>query len=82
MKQVLVELPAELAARLERVAPARSRQRSQFIRMAIQKALWELDELTTRRAYLRSTPTDEAWPEADWQAWAAPARRARRRPRG
>ena len=36
---MLVEVDDELARRLERVAPARSRRRSEFIRRAILKAL-------------------------------------------
>jgi hypothetical protein len=49
---ILIELDAETHRRLERVAPAKSRKRSAFIRAAIQKALWDLDEERTRRAYL------------------------------
>ena len=47
MKSMLVELDDDVAARLERVAPARSRQRSEFIRNAIRRALWELEERAT-----------------------------------
>jgi predicted transcriptional regulator len=53
MKQLLVEVDDEVAARLEQVAPARSRRRSEFIRMAIRMALWEEEERATAEAYRR-----------------------------
>ena len=53
MKQILVELDDDLANRLETVAPARSRQRSEFIRAAIGKALCEIEERRTAEAYRR-----------------------------
>jgi len=53
MKQLLVEVDDEVAADLERVAPARSRRRSEFIRLAIRKALWEEEERATAEAYRR-----------------------------
>lgn len=53
MKQLLIELDEETAASLEKVAPGRSRRRSEFIRMAIRKALWELEERLTAEAYAR-----------------------------
>ena len=53
MKQLLVEVDDDIAARLEQVAPARSRRRSEFIRMAIRKALWEEQERATAEAYRR-----------------------------
>lgn len=70
VKQILVELDAETAARLERAAPARSRRRSEFIRGAIRRALWELEERDTRAAYLRDPDTtDGVWPEPPWEPW-------------
>lgn len=53
MKQLLVEVDDDIAAGLEEVAPARSRRRSEFIRMAIRKALWEEEERATAEAYRR-----------------------------
>lgn len=50
--QVIIELEPETLKRLEAVAPARSRKRSAFIRAAIEKSLWELEEAKTRCAYL------------------------------
>jgi len=49
---VLIDLDPDTYRRLERVAPAKSRRRSAFIRAAIQKSLWEREEEATRRAYL------------------------------
>jgi predicted transcriptional regulator len=80
-KQILVELDAATAARLERAAPARSRRRSEFIRQAIRRALWELEERETRASYLRDPDRSEvAWPEPAWEPWtvAEPKRRVRR----
>ena len=70
MKQFLVEVDDELARRLERVAPARSRRRSEFIRRAILKALWEAEERTTAEAYARQ-PDSAAAPvdPAVWDEW-------------
>jgi predicted transcriptional regulator len=53
VKQLLVEVDDDIAASLEHVAPARSRRRSEFIRMAIRKALWEEQERATAEAYRR-----------------------------
>ena len=82
VKQILIELDADTAARLERAAPARSRRRSEFIRNAIRRALWEIEERETRAAYVRSPQdADVAWPEPSWEAWATaePKPRARKR---
>ena len=81
VKQILVELDPETAERLERAAPARSRRRSEFIREAIRRALWELEERETRAAYLRDPDTaDRTWPEPQWEPWtiAEPKRRAKK----
>ena len=82
IKQILIELDAETAARLERAAPASSRRRSHFIRDAIRRALWELEEHETRSAYLADGRIkDAAWPEAPWEPWVVsePKRRSRKR---
>ena len=65
MKQLLIELDDETADKLEQVAPARSRKRSRFIRTAIRRALWELEEQATAAAY-RSQPDsgDDAYVDA------------------
>jgi predicted transcriptional regulator len=59
MKQVLIELDDEVAEQLERVAPARSRRRSEFIRAAIRRALWEDQERVTAEAYRRQPDSAE-----------------------
>ena len=51
MKKILIEIDDETAEKLEQVAPGRSRRRSQFIRSAIRRALWELEEQATAEAY-------------------------------
>jgi len=53
------------AARLERAAPGSSRRRSEFIRAAIRKALWELEEHVTEEAYARQ-------PDASVEAYIDP----------
>jgi len=58
MKQLLIGVDEQMAERLERVAPARSRQRSEFIRSAIGKALAEVEERRTAEAYQRQPDTD------------------------
>jgi len=76
--QVLIELDDETLKRLEAVAPARSRKRSAFIRAAIQKSLWEMEEARTRRAYLAApdgepTPLDAAvWETAPFGGFDPP----------
>ena len=78
MKQLLIEIDSDTAARLEKVAPSRSRQRSEFIRAAIRRALWEMEEQATRAAYTRQPDSaDEAPPDpAVWEP-----RHQRRHPR-
>lgn len=66
--QVLIELDAETLRRLEAVAPGKSRKRSAFIRAAVQRALWELEEEKTRRAYLESPDVEPlAFDAASWE---------------
>ena len=77
MKQILVEVEPEVAERLEQIAPGRSRRRSEFIRMAIRKALWELEEAATAQAYRRvPDAADDAYLDAE--AWE-PAKSAKRK---
>jgi len=82
MKQLLIELDEETLAKLERVAPARSRRRSQFIRSAVSRALWELEERATAEAYRRQ-PDSVADTYLDARAWeqdrVGRRRKARRR---
>jgi predicted transcriptional regulator len=79
MKQLLIELDDDVAKRLEEVAPARSRKRSEFIRAAVNKALWDLEEKATQEAYQR-VPDQAADVYIDPRAWeTAPGRRPRSR---
>jgi predicted transcriptional regulator len=77
MKQILIELDDETLARLERVAPARARRRSEFIRAALSKALWEIEERATAEAYRRQ-PDSVADAPLDPGAWE-PRKPTRRR---
>jgi hypothetical protein len=61
MKQLLIELDDETAAQLEAVAPARSRRRSDFVRAAIRRALWEVRERATEAAYARTPDSEPAY---------------------
>lgn len=81
MRQFLIEIDDEVAERLERVAPARSRRRSEFIRMAIRRALWDLEECATAEAYRRKPDSaEEVYVDpAVWEPTSAAVRRRRRR---
>jgi predicted transcriptional regulator len=81
MKQLLVEIDEETAARLESVAPSRSRRRSDFVRAAIRRALWELEERGTAEAYSRTPDSaPDAYLDARvWEALPAPLPQRRRR---
>jgi predicted transcriptional regulator len=81
MKQLLIEVDDELASRLERVAPGRSRRRSQFIRCAIRQALWDLEERRTAEAYERQ-PDSEGEAYLDFRVWERPSKKpaVRRKP--
>jgi hypothetical protein len=70
---VLLSIDDELAKLLERVAPAKSRKRSIFIRAALRKAILEAEEVRTREAYARLPDTRDdvpfdpsAWSEEAW----------------
>lgn len=69
--QILIEIDAETLKRLEVVAPGRSRKRSAFVRAAIRKSLWEIEEAKTRRAYDREP--DVAPPSFDPSVWESDA---------
>jgi len=77
MKRVGVELPDQLARRLEQVAPSRHRKQSAFIREAIARALDEIQEASTQAAYCRDPQRDGAeWFDASlWGEWKEPERR-------
>jgi Arc/MetJ family transcription regulator len=78
MKKLLIELDDATAEELERVAPARSRKRSEFVRAAIRRALWELEEQATAEAY-RNQPDSASDVYVDPQVWERePSRTAER----
>ena len=58
MRTLRIRVGDEVAEQFERVAPSRTRRRTEFVRMAIRKALWELDEERTAEAYARQPDTD------------------------
>jgi predicted transcriptional regulator len=77
MDKIILELDPETAARLERVAPARSRKRSEFLRMAIRQALWDLEERETAQAYARE-PDSAGDVYIDSRVWEEPPSRGRK----
>ena len=64
MKSLLIQLDEPTLRELNRVAPAAKRQRAEFVRAAIRKAIRETEEERTRLAYLR-TPDSETDAD-DW----------------
>jgi metal-responsive CopG/Arc/MetJ family transcriptional regulator len=76
MKQLLVEIDDQTAAKLERVAPARSRKRSEFVRQALRRALWDEEERATSEAY-RRVPDDESEAYVASEVWEPRAKRPR-----
>jgi len=76
MAKILLELDDRTAERLEEVAPSRSRQRSEFIRMAIRRALWDLEEEATAEAYQHQPDVEEPYFDAEvWERSNKPKRR-------
>jgi metal-responsive CopG/Arc/MetJ family transcriptional regulator len=70
MKSLLVQLDEPTYRALNRVAPAAKRQRAEFVRAAIRRAIRETEEERTRRAYTEQ-PDSEAEAD-DWssaEAW-------------
>ena len=80
MKLVRITLDDDVAARLEQVAPGRSRRRSEFIRKAIREALWHLEEQATAEAYRRQPDSTDAYVSSEvWEPAAPKKPRGRRR---
>jgi Arc/MetJ-type ribon-helix-helix transcriptional regulator len=80
MKQLIVELDEPLARQLERVAPARSRQRSSFVRAALRRALDELVEARMAKAYNAKPDVEPAhFDPRLWEPKAAPRASGRKR---
>jgi predicted transcriptional regulator len=68
MKQILVELDDRCARDLERVAPAKKRQRAEFIRLAIRRAVDLALDRGTEEAY-RLRPLSRGAEGADVLGW-------------
>ncbi len=80
MPNILVFIDDAMARALEKVAPARSRERSRFIRLAIRKALMQLEDIETMKAYER-IPQDapDAFTRGEWDKYMPPDVRKRAR---
>jgi hypothetical protein len=80
MAQMLVQIPDKMLEELEKVAPGSSRKRSRFIRLAVQRALMEVQDVHTREAYRRMPDDELDWFDPRvWDEWRP--RRSRRRSR-
>jgi predicted transcriptional regulator len=76
MKSLLEEVDDELANRLERIASARSRRLSKFVRAAILGPFWEAEEQATAEAYARQPDSlDTAFDPAVWEGRGTPGER-------
>jgi metal-responsive CopG/Arc/MetJ family transcriptional regulator len=64
MKSLLVQIDEPTYRALNRIAPAAKRQRAEFVRLAIRKAIREAEEERTRMAYLKDP--DSAQDADDW----------------
>ena len=63
-----IEVDDELLEKLEKLGSGPSQRKSDFISMAIRKALWELEEKETAAAYARQPDSqDDAY--VDPEAW-------------
>ena len=80
MKQILVEIDDDLVERLEKLAPPRSRRRSEFVRNAIRQAIWNLEEQATAEAY-RQQPDSESDTYLNSSVWEPQEKRRIRRQR-
>jgi metal-responsive CopG/Arc/MetJ family transcriptional regulator len=74
MKTLVVTVEDEVVAKLARVAPEHSQQQSEFVSMALRKALWELEERETAEAYARQPDSAED-SYVDKDAWGEDADR-------
>jgi hypothetical protein len=83
MKRILIELDDLVARDLERVAPAKSRMRAQFVRMAVRQAIDRALDRATASAYGASPLSGELSEEdlAGWDKGNALARPARVAPK-
>lgn len=84
MAQILVQVPDKLLRELDAVAPAISRKRSRFIRLALQRALMELRDVKTQKAYSEMPDDEPGWFDPrTWGEWnpRATGRRTRKKTR-
>ena len=68
MKSLLVQIDESTFKSLNRVAPAAKRQRAEFVRSAIRKAIREAEEERMRKAYLAQPATEveaDDWSNAE-----------------
>ncbi len=79
MPQILLQIDEPMAKQIEKVAPAKTRQRSRFIRLAIQKALMDLDEAKTRQAYARHPDVPTGFDARTWDEWKPKKSRRKRK---
>jgi Arc/MetJ-type ribon-helix-helix transcriptional regulator len=75
MVQLLIQLDEETAEQLEQVASGRSRKRSEFVRMAIRRALLDVADQATQRAYAKHPDNEPIHFAADDWARSKPRRR-------
>jgi hypothetical protein len=78
--QIILEIDEATARELERVAPARDRKRSEFLRRALRAALDAEAERRMREAYARM-PDSADDVSLDAAAWERRGSRQRRRAR-
>ena len=68
MTSLLIQIDQPTLRALNRIAPAAKRQRAEFVRAAIRKAIRESEEARTRLAYLRHPDTEtgaDDWSNAE-----------------
>jgi metal-responsive CopG/Arc/MetJ family transcriptional regulator len=68
MKSLLIQLDESTYRALNRVAPAAKRQRAEFVRAAVRKAIRETEEERTRHAYLKQPDSEteaDDWSNAE-----------------
>ncbi len=72
MKSLLIQIDEPTYRALNRIAPAAKRQRAEFVRSAIRKAIREVEEERTRLAYLKQPDSEQDaddWSNAgEWKA--------------
>jgi hypothetical protein len=80
MKQLLIQLDDRTALELEKIAPGRSRKRSEFLRKVIARAVQDTLEAGTRAAYAKWPDIPPPFDPAEWASEDDAVRRASRKP--